>query len=388
MVDISKMSLVGITRPRNKSGVKATPEPQPQVEIEETINAVVEVVKPEAPIKKTRAKKVPETPQLPIVRAIYKTYEDYPVEDLFLYAGFDCIVTSELGAKLMKDASINRPYTVYTGGGVTATETFGMSILESYERFTQPAFQFIVDIEMNGICYDVEGNKAMGAKMLAEVAELEKEIFDALGFRLNLDSGEALAKLLYVDMGFVVAARTKSGDPSTDGDALVALAKLHDLHWLKLVAKRKDIISVYRTFIENYVADFVKKDGRIHPSYNMHGTSSFRISGESPNLTQLPRAKWGYNVRDLYIVPKGHVFIALDFSSAEVKVLGAISKDPMLLKAIEDGMDFHAFSASQMYGLDYNLVMEVLGDDTHPLYKDYKGRRQTAKTLTFSILKY
>ena len=133
----------------------------------------------------------------------------------------------------------------------------------------------------------------------------------------------------------------KTGEPSLDGEALLKLSKAYpDLTWLSLIAKRNDIASLYRTFVANYVKDYVKSDGRIHPSFNLNGTGSFRISGEDPNLTQLPNIKHGYNIRELFTVPKGCIFLAADYSSAEVKVLGMICKDEKLLQAIKDGKDF------------------------------------------------
>jgi len=322
---------------------------------------------------------------------IYRTYEDYPIEALMTYAGIDCIVTSDLLSTLAPVCAAEPAYFRSVAGA--RREEKAMSILDSYDQYTAPAFEFIVDLEINGILYDVEGNRAMGARMRAEVAALEDQIRKELGDKsegLNLDSGDHMVKLLYEDMKFDVPLRTKTGEPSTDGDALKALAEQYDLPWLKLIAKRKDIVSIYRTFIENYVEDFVKPDGRIHSSYNQHGTSSFRISGEEPNFTQIPRPKWGYNIRDLFIPSPGYVFIALDFSSAEVKVLGAISRDPMLLKAIQEGLDFHSFSASQMMGISYADFMAVIEDGPdkatgyagHPKHGEYKGLRQRAKVLT------
>jgi DNA polymerase-1 len=152
------------------------------------------------------------------------------------------------------------------------------------------------------------------------------------------------------------------------------------------MAKRRDVNSVHNTFIKTYVDDFVKRDGRIHPNYNLFGTSSFRITGDYPNLTQLPRAKHGYNVRTCFKVPSGYIFVAFDFSSAEVKILGALCKDPVLLKAIADGLDFHSFSASQMLGIPYAEFIAILGDKTHPSAKQFKVARQNAKALTFGIL--
>lgn len=326
---------------------------------------------------------------------IYKTYEDYDIHDLMLYAGLDCIVTSELVSRLAPRCSLEPKY-IRSVNGKRVPGT-AMSIFESYETYTQPAFEFLVDLEMNGIRYDVDGNRAMAVRMQAEVAELEVQIFRELGDKgkdLNLDSGDHMTKLLYEDMGFEVESRTKTGEPSTDGEALAALAEKYEVGWLKLIAKRKDIVSIYRTFIATYVEDFVKPDGRIHSSYNQHGTSSFRISGDTPNFTQIPRPKWGYNIRDLFVPTPGFVLIALDFSSAEVKILGAISRDPGLLKAIEQGLDFHSFSASQMRGINYDEFVAIINDGPnkitgyagHALHKQYKQWRQEAKVLTFSLL--
>jgi DNA polymerase-1 len=233
--------------------------------------------------------------------------------------------------------------------------------------------------------------------MVREVEEFDEKIFTALGKRINLDSGTEVGKLLYEELGFVAPFKTKSGDDATDGAALLTLAGLNPLanqytaedpkfQFLADMAKRKDINSVHNTFIKTYVEDFVKRDGRIHPSYNMFGTSSFRITGDSPNLTQLPRPKHGYNVRECYTVDSGNVFIAFDFSSAEVKILGAICKDKNMLKAIAEGLDFHSYSASAMMRIPYDDYIHVLEDKTNALNKEYKRMRQVAKTLTFSIL--
>lgn len=318
---------------------------------------------------------------------VYNTYEDYDYEDLLVYAGIDCIVTSELATKMYPQVSREPNFLSITPdvGGKKAIEKNikAKSVLDMYMDTVGPAQDFIIDLEMNGIVYDVEQNLVIKARMQKEIAELEEEIFSKIGKTINLDSGREIGNFVYYELGLPIQSWSKAGAPSTDGDAMKALAKAHPEHagWLNILAKRNDIASLYRMFIENYVADFVKPDGRVHPSYNQFGTSSFRISGSDPNLTQLPRSKHGYNLRKLYKVPEGFVFLALDFSSAEVKILGALCKDPSLLKAIKEGLDFHAFSASSMFGIDYDLFMSVIGDDTNPDYKDYKEKRQISKVL-------
>lgn len=323
-----------------------------------------------------------------LVKPKYETYEDFPIEDLLIYAGIDCIVTSDLGKALMPALQKKHIYTYFeTGKGVRRAEVIP-SILDSYLEYTAPALDFIIDLELNGFQYDVELNAVMKKEMEEEIASLEASIFEAVGRKVNLDSGQSLSEFLYVEKGLEVKAFTKTNEPSTDGEALKALSEAYPEHtWLLLIAKRNDIASAYRTFVANYVEDFVKSDGRIHPSYNLHGTGSFRIAGENPNLTQLPRPKHGYNVRKLFKVRDGYVLIAADYASAEVKILGALSKDEKLLQAIAEGKDFHSYSASEMHGIDYETFVAIIEDKRHLDHKRLKNLRQGSKALTFGILK-
>ena len=329
-------------------------------------------------------------PKLKVDKPIYHTYEDYPIEDLMVYGGIDCLVTSELLERLGTKIYETPEYTWIdrdASGKMVRRKESIMSIAESYGKYTAEAHDFIMDLEMNGIKYDVDLNKVVKVQLETEITELEEVIFREIGFRLNIDSGQQLSKYLYEERGFVVNRRTKTGEPSTDGEAIKELSELHpEEKWLVPLAKRNDLASIYRTFVVTYVEDFVKRDGRVHANYSLHGTGSFRIAGDNPNLTQLPRPKHGYNLRRFFTVDKGNVFMCFDFSSAEVKILGALCKDPELLRAIREGMDFHSLSASKMYGIDYVEFVAVLEDKKHPSYKDYKEKRQFSKALTFGIL--
>ena len=329
----------------------------------------------------------------PSEKVVYKTYEDFNVEDLFLYAGLDCIATSTLVANIYPALTEEPEYYIPDVNGKKVL-THAKSILDTNEEVTKTAFEYVLNMEINGLKYDKEKNREISARMVAEIAQLDELIFQKIPIGTNLDSGTEMVNILYNVMGFKPPYRTATGEPSTDGEALLTLAGLDplnppkdyktpdpELQFLAWLAKRKDINSAHNTFIRTYIEDFVKRDGRIHPSYNLHGTSGFRISGESPNLTQLPRPKHGYNIRDCYIVEEGNVFIAFDFSSAEVKILAALCKDPNMLKAVNEGRDFHASSASIMKGVTYEEYKAILADKNHPDYADYKYMRQVAKIL-------
>lgn len=315
----------------------------------------------------------------------YYTYEDFPIEDLLLYAGVDCIATTGLEEKFAPLLDATPDYIEVEAGKRKVVKAIPMRwTIDNVER---KCLEFAIDMEINGIRYDVAENRRLSAFMTARCAELEDRIFSGEGYGKKFEiNGTNIAQILYWEKGFTAPYKTASGEPSTDGGALKHLAEEHGLEWLGWLAERNDINAAYNTFIRTYVEDFVKRDGRLHPTYNLHGTSSFRISGEYPNLTQLPRTRYGCNIRNCYITDDGYVFIAFDFSSAEVKLLGALSRDPMLLKAIEEGLDFHSFSASQMMGIDYAEFIGILEDRQHPLHKQYKEERQRSKVLTFSLL--
>jgi DNA polymerase-1 len=328
-------------------------------------------------------------------KPVYKTYEDFPPEDLYLYAGLDCIATSELLSRLYPH-TVREPKLLAPGKNGEMVETRAPAIIKSNHEILMPSLEFIIDLELNGLQYDCDENRRTSARMVREIAEFDDRIFSAIGKRINLDSGTEVGAYLYGERGFTAPFQTKSGDDSTDGQALLTLAGLDHranlyvtpdpaFQFLADMAKRRDINSVHNTFVRTYIEDWVKRDGRIHPSYNLHGTSSFRITGDNPNLTQLPRPKHGYNVRHCFTVRDGHLFIAFDFSSAEVKILGALCKDPNILRAIAEGLDFHSFSASSMLGVPYAEFVAALkaGGELGAKYKHY---RQIAKILTFSIL--
>lgn len=356
-------------------------------------------------VKKKRVAKVKE-PKPP--KPIFKTYEDFDYKDLLTYAGLDCIVTSSLMKTLfpalLEKTKYEIPGKVEEGPDDAKRITPKISkdiieaptVLTSIVKYEMKAHEYILDLEINGMKYYTDLNADLDKRMTEEIATLEEKILPVTG-RINFNSGNDLRKLLYGKLGFTPPSVTKTNEASVDGDALLSLAGIDPmsfkyeaqdpkLQWLADLAKMKDISSVHNTFVKTYVKDFVKRDGRIHPSYNLHGTSSFRITGSDPNLTQLPRPKHGYNVRECFGVEEGNVFIAADWSSAEVKVLGAISKDPTLLDAIGKGYDFHSFSGSQLLGIPYDEFIAILNDKTHPLNKQYKNSRQSAKALTFGIL--
>lgn len=323
-------------------------------------------------------------------KTTYYSYEDFPYQNLLTYAGLDCIVTSDLLREIWPRI-VEEPEYLYYSTKTNRVKGRLPPIIDQMQNIEMKAFEFLCDLRLNGIKYDTHKNKVINAKMDEEIGVLEDQIFTQIGKIIDLDSPKALGGFLYGEMGFEPPFKTKKGSDPLDSEAMKALCTSYKHSWLPLLAKRRDIVSVSRTFIKNYINDYVKSDGRVHPNYSQSGTSSFRITGDNPNLTQLPNPKHGYNVRECFSVDQGNVFIAFDYSSCEVKILGALSRDPELLKSIRLGMDFHVYTAANLKGIDYDEMMEVLEDKNHvhypeALFNSYKNFRKESKALTFGIL--
>lgn len=333
--------------------------------------AVVEAVKEIAVAPVEEAKK-------------YFTYEDYDFDDLCKYGAVDTFVTHHLVRKLHAQSSTPiRAYDSVAGSKVMTEVKAPFNVVKDIQM---PICEFILDLEYNGFRYDVDGNRRMKERGDRDCEEMRDQIFSNFGKTINLDSSKELISFLYEEKGYPILERSKGGDPATDGATIKKLFKATGEKGLEILARYREVNATLNTFVRTYVPDYVKRDGRIHPRFQLHTTSSFRLTGEDPNLTQLPNERHGYNLRELYTVDDGYVFIAADFSSAEVKLLGALSKDPALLTAIAKGYDFHSFSASMMIGVEYELFAAVMENEDHHLYKEYKLARQNAKALTFGIL--
>lgn len=317
-----------------------------------------------------------------------QTYEDYPLPDLIKYAGIDALVTSMLKRKLdpiLDQEIVQKDYsaikTAAFGETYSTTKKYPPVRVELQEVKSK-ALDFLLDLEYVGVGYSIERNREMHHRISAEVEALTSDI----GETFNLDSSDQLSEYLFVRKGYTTENRTQSGAYSTDGDTLRELSVTYNDPIPALIAKRSELKTLDDTFLKNYIG-LVASDGRIHPTYNLHGTSSFRITGENPNLTQLAGDKHGYSIRSCYTAAPGMFFGAADYSSEEVKVLAAISRDPELLRACRESRDFHSSTAAKILGCTYEEFLNVLEDETSPKAKEYKNRRRAAKSITFAILR-
>ena len=321
---------------------------------------------------------------VPLLRPDQITYEDFPYDELITYAGIDTFVTYELFKEIYPQISESPSYLVPKPGG-RISKMAAPSVIQEHLEVKQNALNFMIELKYNGLLYDVDLNRDYQIRMERQMDELKDRIFSAVGEEFNLESSQECAHILFGKMGLSTTITTKGGGSSTSGDALKEMYKQYGHSWLKDMAVYADISGAYGNFIKGYVEKYVKRDGRIHPNYNLHGTSSHRISGNDPNLLNIPSPKHGYNIRQCYMVPPGYAFLTFDFSSCEVKILAALCKDENMIKSILQGLDFHSYTASMMYHVDYSELHHAVENEDHPQHKLYKGYRKNARAVTFNI---
>jgi DNA polymerase-1 len=301
------------------------------------------------------------------------SYEEFPLDKLQLYAGIDALVTSRLRNKLLP--MLKKEITYETSAGAV---NMGNLYQRDIQQVKGRALDFLLELEYNGIGFDLEYYYGLQSKVELRVKEYSETLGD-LGF--SLSSGPQLMEYVYGTRGFAPVNYTAKGQPSVDYDTLTS----YDDPVLTTIAKHNELQSMYSTFLRAYHLN-VKRDGRIHPRYNLHGTSSHRITGTDPNLTQLPRDRDGISFRTCFVPGPGNVFVAADYSSAEVKLLAAISRDPNLLLAAREGRDFHSSTAALLKGIPYEEFLDMRKTGTPEQRAECDLLRQSAKSITFAIL--
>ncbi|WP_295049501.1 DNA polymerase I, partial [uncultured Paracoccus sp.] len=245
-------------------------------------------------------------------------------------------------------------------------------VTTSYELTERPLIAVLADMEMAGIRIDGEVLKRMSNAFAQKLAGLEDEIHALAGEKFNVGSPKQLGEILFDKMGLAGGKTGKTGAFSTSADVLEDLAaEGHDLparilDW-RQVAKLK---STYTDALPT----FVNPDtGRVHTSYSIAGAQTGRLASTDPNLQNIPvRTDEGRRIREAFIAADGHRLVSLDYSQIELRILAHVADIPALKQAFRDGIDIHAMTASQMFGVPVEGMDPMI--------------RRRAKAINFGVI--
>ncbi len=241
-----------------------------------------------------------------------------------------------------------------------------------YETLERPLVGVLADMEQAGILVDRDVLARLSQRFAQKMAALEHGIEKLAGEKFNLGSPKQLGDILFGKFSLPGGRKTKTGAWSTDADVLEELAAQgHELpreilEWRQLSKLKSTYTDALPVFIDPHTK-------RIHTSYALASTSTGRLSSNDPNLQNIPiRTQEGREIRTAFIAAPGMKLISADYSQIELRLLAHIADIPALKKAFAEGLDIHAMTASEMFGVP------VKGMDP--------AVRRRAKAINFGII--
>ena len=220
-----------------------------------------------------------------------------------------------------------------------------------YERLERPLVPVLARMEERGISIDRQILSRLSGELAQGAAALEDEIYKLAGETFNIGSPKQLGDILFGRMGLPGASKTKTGQWSTSAQVLEDLAAAgHELprkivDWRQLTKLK----STYTDALPGFVHPETK---RVHTSYALAATTTGRLSSSDPNLQNIPvRTAEGRKIRTAFVSTPGHKLVSADYSQIELRVLAHVADIPQLRQAFADGVDIHAMTASEMFGV-------------------------------------
>ncbi|WP_022707209.1 DNA polymerase I [Paracoccus zeaxanthinifaciens] len=244
-------------------------------------------------------------------------------------------------------------------------------VATGYHRLEAPMIPVLAAMEMAGIRIDTEVLARMSNAFAQKMAQLEDEIHGLAGETFNIGSPKQLGEILFGKMGMEGGKQGKTGAYSTSADVLEDLAVSHDLparvlDW-RQISKLK---STYTDALQTYVNP---ETGRVHTSYSITGAQTGRLASSEPNLQNIPiRTEEGRRIRQAFVAPEGYRLVALDYSQIELRILAHVADIPALKQAFREGIDIHAMTASQMFGVPVEGMDPMI--------------RRQAKAINFGVI--
>ena len=224
-------------------------------------------------------------------------------------------------------------------------------VVSVYERLERPLVPVLAQMEQRGISVDRQILSRLSGELAQGAAALEDEIYRLAGEKLNIGSPKQLGDILFGKMGLPGGSKTKTGQWSTSAQVLEDLAAAgHELprkivDWRQLTKLK----STYTDALPGYIHPETK---RVHTSYALAATTTGRLSSSEPNLQNIPiRTAEGRRIRTAFIADKGNKLVSADYSQIELRVLAHVAEIPQLRQAFSDGIDIHAMTASEMFGV-------------------------------------
>ena len=280
------------------------------------------------------------------------TFDKVPLADAVKYAAEDADITLRLW-QLFKP------------------QLHRVGVTKVYETLERPLVSVLAAMERSGVKVDRDTLSRMSNAFAQKMAGLEDDIYELAGRKFNVGSPKQLGEILFDEMGLEGGKKGKTGAYATGADVLEDLATEHDLPARVLDWRQ---LSKLKSTYTDALQDHINPDtGRVHTSYSIAGASTGRLASTDPNLQNIPiRSEEGRRIREAFVAEPGKALVALDYSQIELRILAHIANIPELKQAFQDGIDIHALTASEMFGV--------------PLDEMTSDVRRQAKAINFGVI--
>lgn len=242
-----------------------------------------------------------------------------------------------------------------------------------FDGIEMPLVPVLVKMERTGMLVDPDRLRSLSEGLATQITEVERSIRDLAGDEtFNIGSPMQLSHVLFDVMGLPTKGlkKTKRGYYSTNAKVLSDLARDHEI--VRLILDWREKSKIKSTYLDT-LGPLRRGDGRVHTTYNQTITATGRLSSSDPNLQNIPtRSELGRTVKTAFSAGEGSVFLAVDYSQIELRLLAHLSGDEHLVRAFNEGEDFHAETAARVFGVP---VSEVTPD-----------LRSRAKAVNFGIV--
>ncbi len=240
-----------------------------------------------------------------------------------------------------------------------------------YETLERPLAPLIAEMEFTGIKVEPTILKRMSNDFAKKIVELEKNIHEAAGQSFNIGSPKQLGEVLFGAMGLSGGKKTKTGSYSTSADVLEELSGEHPI--VDSILEWRGLSKLKSTYADALPEAINPKTGRVHTSFSLAGTNTGRLSSSDPNLQNIPiRTEDGRKIREAFVPEDGYSLLSVDYSQVELRLAAELADIKQLKQAFHDGVDIHAATASQVFGV--------------PMAEMTSDIRRNAKAINFGII--
>ena len=245
-------------------------------------------------------------------------------------------------------------------------------LMTVYERIEKPMVHTVALMESTGIRIDRAFLQSLSSDFTRRLGVLEEAIIKEAGVSFNIASPKQLGEVLFDKLGLPGGKKSKLGAYSTSSDVLEPLAEQgHTI--IEKILDWRGLAKLKSTYSDSLPQQVSPRTGRVHTSFNLVGAATGRLSSTDPNLQNIPiRTEDGKSIRRAFIADKGCVLLSVDYSQIELRLVAEIANIKAMKQAFLDGLDIHAATAAQVFGLNVAHVSPE--------------QRRQAKAINFGII--